>query len=377
MPATGLLALLDDIATMSKVAATKTIGISGDDLAVNSKTLVGIDPKRELPIVYEVAKGSFKNKCILIPVALGLSAVAPWAIMPLLTVGGAYLCYEGIEKILHKSGHDEQTAQTPKDMAAIEKEKISSAIKTDLILSAEIVAVTLGAVAAAPFITQVAVLAAIGVAMTVGIYGLVGGIVKMDDVGLWLANKKGDGKLAQARRACGRGIVAAVPHVMKAISVVGTGAMFMVGGGLVLHGLPFAHGPMEALGHAIAHPALKTAAEMTAATLAGALVGLAAVPVMKGFEKMSHRAQPAFACIKNVLGKMKKALGCTKKPATTTPDDAQNAHRQAHAAAPEKQDAPSALSTLPNVKPAHDAALAPQETASQKTPPAVKTAPKP
>ncbi|TAL39495.1 MAG: DUF808 domain-containing protein [Alphaproteobacteria bacterium] len=286
MPATGLLALLDDIATMSKIAAQKTAAISGDDLAVNSKTLVGIDPKRELPIVYKVAKGSLRNKCILIPSALALNFFAPWAILPLLTLGGAYLCYEGIEKLVHKDDHGKDAATAPADMKELEKKKIASAIKTDLILSAEITVVTLGAVAAAPFITQVAVLGAIGLAMTVGIYGLVGGIVKLDDIGLHMAKKKGESPHAKFVRKCGNALVNAVPPLMKGISVVGTAAMFMVGGQLVLHGIPaVGHALTHFIEGAIASGFLQGAATTACSIVAGIATGLACIPAVKVLEK--------------------------------------------------------------------------------------------
>ncbi|MEZ0223950.1 MAG: DUF808 domain-containing protein [Alphaproteobacteria bacterium] len=286
MPATGLLALLDDIATMSKIAAQKTAAISGDDLAVNSKTLVGIDPKRELPIVYKVAKGSLKNKCILIPSALALNLLAPWAILPLLTLGGAFLCYEGIEKLVHKGGHGKDANAEPVDQKELEEKKIKSAIKTDLILSAEIVVITLGAVAASPFITQVAVLAAIGLAMTVGIYGLVGGIVKLDDIGLHMANKKGKSPHAQFVRKCGNALVRAVPPLMKGISVVGTAAMFMVGGQLVLHGIPaVGHALTHFIEGAIASGFLQGTATAACSIVAGMITGLACIPAVKVLEK--------------------------------------------------------------------------------------------
>jgi uncharacterized protein len=286
MPATGLLALLDDIATMSKIAAQKTAAISGDDLAVNSKTLVGIDPKRELPIVYKVAKGSLKNKAILIPSALALNFFAPWAILPLLTLGGAYLCYEGIEKLVHKDKHGQDANAAPADQKALEEKKIASAIKTDLILSAEIVVITLGAVAASPFITQLAVLGAIGLAMTVGIYGLVGGIVKLDDIGLHMAKKKGESPHAKFVRKCGNALVQAVPPLMKGISVVGTAAMFMVGGQLVLHGIPaVGHAMTHFIEGAIASGFLQGAATAACSIVAGMITGLGCIPAVKVLEK--------------------------------------------------------------------------------------------
>jgi predicted DNA repair protein MutK len=251
MAAGGLLALLDDltvlmddIAAMSKVAAQKTAGITGDDLAVNAQALHGIDPKRELPIIWSVAKGSLKNKCFLIPGALFLNFAAPWAIMPLLMAGGVFLCFEGVEKILHAFEKDSPekhaltiaAIQSPDDLIAIEKQKIRQAINTDLILSAEIVAISLGTVLDKPFITQAAVLIAIGLGITVVVYGLVGGLIKLDDIGLYLTQKK-----QRIVQLFGRLLVVGTPKMMKVISVLGTAAIFMVGGGILTHGIPPLH----------------------------------------------------------------------------------------------------------------------------------------
>lgn len=255
MAAGGLLALLDDItvllddiAVMSKVAAGKTAGIVGDDLAVSTQALVGVDPKRELPIVWRVAKGSMKNKFILVPAALFLSAFAEWAITPLLIIGGLFLCYEGAEKVIHAV---KPTAQDKKHEAALidaahtsehalielEKKKIGEAVNTDFVLSAEIVAVALGTVKEKSFAVQAGTLAGIGIAMTVVVYGLVGCIIKLDDLGMWFMKKK-----SKAAQKFGRGILAMMPYLMKTLSVVGTIAMFSVGGGIIIHGIaPLAH----------------------------------------------------------------------------------------------------------------------------------------
>src|SRR5829696_8468093 len=262
MAAGSLLALLDDIATilddvsvMTKVAARKTAGVLGDDLALNAQQVAGVAPNRELPVVWGVAKGSFLNKLILVPAALAISAFAPWAVTPLLMLGGAFLCYEGFEKLAHKLTHAEREdaahhaelaaalANPAVDICAFEKEKIKGAIRTDFILSAEIIAITLGIVADADFATQVAVLSGIAIIMTVGVYGLVAGIVKLDDAGLHLSKAAGG-----IQQAIGRGILFAAPYMMKAISVLGTAAMFMVGGGILVHGIPGA----EAFLHRIA-----------------------------------------------------------------------------------------------------------------------------
>jgi uncharacterized protein len=255
MPAASLLALiddiavlLDDVAVMTKVATKKTAGVLGDDLALNAQQVVGIAPDRELPVVFAVAKGSALNKVILVPSALAISAAAPWAITPLLMVGGAFLCFEGCEKIAHKLLHSKEedethhrelvaaTADATVDMVAFEREKIRGAIRTDFVLSAEIVVITLGTVAQAAFATRVAVLCAIGALMTVGVYGLVGLIVKLDDIGVALSQRSN-----AALRGLGRWILRAAPKLMKLLSIAGTAAMFLVGGSILMHGVPPAH----------------------------------------------------------------------------------------------------------------------------------------
>jgi len=250
MAGTSLLALIDDIASilddvalMSKLAAQKTAGVLGDDLALNAQQVAGVRAERELPVVWAVAKGSLRNKAILVPAALAISALAPWGIAPLLMVGGAYLCFEGFEKIAHSLLHRaDDEAHAPAlhrqdvDLAALEREKIKGAVRTDFILSAEIIVIALGTVAEAPFAQQVAVVTGIAVLMTAGVYGIVAGIVKMDDAGLYLS-QRGGGLL----RAVGGMLLSAAPKLMKLLSVVGTAAMFMVGGGILLHGLPGAH----------------------------------------------------------------------------------------------------------------------------------------
>ena len=236
--------LLDDIAMMSKVAAKKTAGVLGDDLALNAEQVSGIQAKRELPVVWAVAKGSLLNKAILVPGALAISAFAPWAITPLLMLGGTYLCYEGAEKLAHRFLHPPEADQQRRaelvkavsdkkvDMVAFEKTKIKGAIRTDFILSAEIIVISLGIVADASFATQVGVLTVIALAVTTGVYGLVGGIVKLDDLGLRLIRV---GR-SPAVIAMGRGLLAFAPRLMKFLSVAGTAAMFLVGGGILVHG---------------------------------------------------------------------------------------------------------------------------------------------
>ena len=250
--ASSLLLLLDDIATvlddvavMSKMAAKKTAGVLGDDLALNAQQVSGVRAERELPVVWRVAKGSFINKLILVPLALLISVVAPWLINPLLVVGGLFLSYEGVEKIMHTLQHKKaQTSketqleliQTEQDLAAYETEKIKGAVRTDFILSAEIVVISLGTVAAAGFLTKVTVLSLIAIAMTVGVYGFVALIVKIDDIGLYLTEQA-----ANFKQRIGRGLLAFAPILMKTLSVVGTAAMFLVGGGIINHAIPFVH----------------------------------------------------------------------------------------------------------------------------------------
>jgi len=242
--------ILDDVAAMSKVAAKKTAGVLGDDLALNAQQVAGVQADRELPVVWAVAVGSMKNKAILVPAALAISAFAPWSVTPLLMIGGAYLCFEGFEKIAHpllhshaedEAHHAELTAALANpavDMVALEKDKIKGAIRTDFILSAEIIVIALGTVASAPFGQQVAVLASVAGLMTVGVYGIVAGIVKMDDAGLYLAQRPGASGFV---KGVGRFLLAAAPKLMKFLSVAGTLAMFMVGGGILTHGIPGAH----------------------------------------------------------------------------------------------------------------------------------------
>lgn len=237
--------LLDDVAVMTKVAAKKTAGVLGDDLALNAQQVAGVQADRELPVVWAVARGSIRNKLILVPAALAISALLPWLVTPLLMLGGAYLCFEGFEKLAHKFLHNAAEdaahhdalvtvlADHDTDVLAFEREKIRGAVRTDFILSAEIIVIALGTVATAGFGQQVAVLALTSLLMTVGVYGFVAAIVKLDDGGLWLC-RRGDG-LAQR---LGRGILWLAPWLMKSLSVLGTAAMFLVGGGILLHGLP-------------------------------------------------------------------------------------------------------------------------------------------
>jgi len=283
--------LLDDISLMGKLAAKKTAGVLGDDLSLNAQQVSGVRANRELPVVWSVAKGSLLNKVILVPLALLISAFIPWAITPLLMVGGAFLCFEGVEKVLHSlhaRKHKEDPHQAQQRLNAIakqdpkqyERDKVKGAIRTDFILSAEIVAITLGIVADAPLLNQVLVLSGIAVLVTIGVYGLVGIIVKLDDMGYWLAERPG--ALAQA---FGKGLLVVAPWLMKALSIVGTLAMFLVGGGIVVHGIAPLH-------HAIEHFAAEQGAVIAAAlpTLAnlllGFIIGLIVVGLVKGVSRL-------------------------------------------------------------------------------------------
>lgn len=268
--------VLDDVATMTKIAARKTAGVLGDDLALNAQQVTGVKADRELPVVWAVAKGSLVNKAILVPAALLISAVAPWLVVPLLMLGGLFLCYEGAEKLLHKHEDDEQQAHLEAiadpavDLVAFERDKIRGAVRTDFILSAEIIAITLGTVATASFLNQVLVLSGIALVMTVGVYGLVAGIVKLDDAGLYLSQRT-----SAFAQACGRGILRLAPWLMKALSVIGTAAMFMVGGGILSHGLP----PVESAVHHAAEWVARDAGHLLSAivpTLLNALLGIVA-----------------------------------------------------------------------------------------------------
>lgn len=255
MPAGSLLLLLDDItsvlddvATMTKVATQKTAGVLGDDLALNAQQVTGVNADRELPVVWGVAKGSLVNKAILVPSALAISAVAPVLIKPLLMIGGAYLCFEGVEKLAHKFLHSKDHAEDhhAPEAPLSEKDKIKGAVRTDFILSAEIIVISLGTVEKSTFLTQVVVLSAIGIIMTIGVYGLVAGIVKLDDFGLYLT-RTGEG----FRQTLGKGILAAAPLLMRFLSIAGTAAMFLVGGGILTHNLPPVHHLFEAAEHAV------------------------------------------------------------------------------------------------------------------------------
>ena len=284
--------VLDDVALLSKLAAKKSAGVLGDDLALNAQQVSGVKAERELPVVWAVARGSLINKAVLVPAALLIAAFAPWLVTPLLMVGGAFLCFEGFEKLAHRFLHsaDEQVADKAAmtaaltdptlDLVALERDKIKGAIRTDFILSGEIIAITLGTVADQPFATQALVLSGVALAMTVGVYGLVAGIVKLDDGGLWLSQRG-----SAAARAVGRGIVAGAPWLMKALSVAGTAAMFLVGGGILVHGTPVLQQAITAAVQAL--PALARAVLPTLADgLLGVVAGALVLAVVMGFKRL-------------------------------------------------------------------------------------------
>jgi len=286
--------VLDDVALLTKLASQKTAGVLGDDLALNAQQIAGVNADRELPVVWAVAKGSLVNKAILVPSALAFSACAPWGIAPLLICGGTYLCFEGFEKVLHTLLHHSKNApqqplvpgsvasQIDSDatlqsnqsaQSSLEAERIRGAIRTDFVLSAEIVTIALGSVAHAAFLTQVLALITIGVVMTVGVYGFVAAIVKLDDLGLYLCtlgNRRGFGI-----QTIGRGILVTAPWLMRALTIVGTLAMFVVGGGIIAHGLQPIHHLHEALNSALLHyGSITTAAAQSAfAGLIGVFAG--------------------------------------------------------------------------------------------------------
>ncbi|MXV08435.1 MULTISPECIES: DUF808 domain-containing protein [unclassified Xanthomonas] len=284
--------LLDDVSLLTKVAAKKTAGVLGDDLALNAQQVTGVNADRELPVVWAVAKGSLLNKAILVPAALAISAWLPWAITPLMMIGGAFLCFEGVEKLAHRFLHSKKEdaerhaqqvqalADQQVDVVALEKDKVKGAIRTDFILSAEIIVLSLGVVAGVPFVQQLAVLVAIALAMTAGVYGLVAGIVKLDDLGLYLSRK------GAAAATIGRGILWLAPWLMRTLSVAGTAAMFLVGGGILVHSI----GPLH---HAIEGIAPSGGLGSLVLALGNAVVGIVAgavvLAVVLGIKKVRGR----------------------------------------------------------------------------------------
>ena len=299
--------LLDDVALMTKVAAKKTAGVLGDDLALNAQQVTGVNADRELPVVWAVAKGSLLNKAVLVPAALLISAFAPWLITPLLMLGGLFLCFEGTEKVHHllqPAAQDPQhhqalvqaVADEQVDLLAFEKDKIKGAVRTDFILSAEIIVITLGTVATASMAQRVTVLVGISILMTVGVYGLVAGIVKLDDAGLALTRRAGHGMAGRVQRRLGEALLQAAPLLMQFLSVAGTVAMFMVGGGILMHGLPVLHGVLQNMAHGLAGlpwlgDMLATGAGALLDAVAGVLAGALALGAVLFAQRVMRRAR--------------------------------------------------------------------------------------
>ena len=309
MASTSLLTLIDDIASilddvaiLSKVAAKKTAGVLGDDLALNAEQVSGVKADRELPVVWAVAKGSFLNKLILVPAALAISAFAPPLITVLLVIGGLFLCYEGVEKVVEKLFHNEEHKQKHKDnihqsiennvdLVALEKDKIKGAIRTDFILSAEIVVIVLGTLQETSFEMQVMVLSAMAILITVGVYGLVAAIVKLDDLGLYLLKQSISGSFSTFKRASGRGLLVFAPLLMKTLGVVGTIAMFLVGGGIIVHSIGFIHHLTESFiswSNSFLTLDIKTVLSIIVEGLVGIAAGLVLLPVIAGLVKLKR-----------------------------------------------------------------------------------------
>ncbi len=309
--ASGLLMLLDDITTilddvsiLTKVAVKKTAGVLGDDLALNAQQVAGVEANRELPVVWAVAKGSAVNKLILVPTALALSGLAPWAITPLMVAGGTYLCFEGCEKLAHKylhphdlkehkAEHEQHVADPTVDLVAVEKSKIAGAIRTDFILSAEIIVIALGTIAASTFLMQAAVLSAVAVVMTVGVYGLVAMIVKLDDLGRHLLATPKDRSMASLRVGTGKSILLLAPYLMRFLSIAGTAAMFLVGGGILVHAFPFLEHIAESIHHYFEeHPMWGGSwFESLSLMLMNAVVGIVAGSLALGVVELVKRAR--------------------------------------------------------------------------------------
>jgi predicted DNA repair protein MutK len=313
MAGSSLLALLDDIATvlddvaiLSKVAAKKTAGVLGDDLALNAEQVADIRAERELPVIWAVAKGSFKNKLILVPAALIISAIAPWLITPLLMIGGAYLCFEGFEKVFHYFSHSQaETKQEHKamieeiskpevDLLKYEKGKIKGAIRTDFILSAEIIVIALGTVKTEPFMNQVLVVSLIALVITVGVYGLVAGIVKLDDAGFYLIKDKAKSFVGTVKRGLGNMLLAFAPLLMKSLTIIGTIAMFLVGGNILMHGF---HYVVEKVAHltqlASQVPTIGGVLQAITPTISEMIFGMLAGGILMFIMSIWHKFFPA------------------------------------------------------------------------------------
>jgi uncharacterized protein len=291
--------ILDDVSVMTKIAAKKTAGVLGDDLALNAQQVTGVYAEREIPVVWAVAKGSFVNKLILVPAALTISYFAPWLITPLLMLGGTYLCFEGFEKVSHKYMHSpnikvfndaplKHPLEDQKiDMVSFEKDKVKGAIRTDFVLSAEIIVIALGTVANEVFSKQITVVSLIAIIMTFGVYGLVAGIVKLDDLGLHLLLKKGSGGYEKMCRNLGENILVFAPFLMRTLSLVGTAAMFLVGGGILVHGLPFLHHSVEHIAESADGISSALIIQFTNAVV-GVLAGAIVLLVLTFFNKLKQ-----------------------------------------------------------------------------------------
>lgn len=352
--------VLTQIAAMTKVCTQKAAGICGDDIAVNTKQLMGLDHGREVPATFKVMRGSLRNKAILIPIALTVSALAPWAVLPLLAIGGLHLASEGARNLIgkgHGHGHGHE-GHDHDDEKPTEKSKIRGALTVDFILSAEITVLTLSMVAAVPLMMQLAVLAGTGLAMTVGMYGLIGGLINMDGAGKWLEQRKGDSVAAKAARGLGKAMGKSVPHIMKAISVAGTVALFIIGGELLLHGIPGAEnmvtGALSTLG---ATPLVQSALSFVAETAVGLAAGFMAMPVMNKLEPQFEKAADF----------IKKQVAKLRKPAKT--QDAPKPAAPAPQAAP--QLTPSILKNL-SAAPALNAAAQKPANDDTQAPPAIQ-----
>jgi hypothetical protein len=309
---TSLLTLLDDIATLlddvallTKVATKKTAGVLGDDLALNAQQVTGVRAERELPVVWAVFKGSALNKLIMVPIALALSAFLPWTITPLLMLGGAFLCYEGFEKVAHRLLHppSEDTKERKErlkavsdkkiDMVAFEKKRIRGAIRTDAILSAEIIVIVLGTVQDVDLVTRIMVLTTVAALITIGVYGLVAAIVKLDDAGLHLIEKHGESRWVRLQHWFGGWILRMAPKLMKALSFLGTAAMFLVGGGILVHGVPAIAEALhfvEELAHGL--PVASNLAGILATVTFNGLAGIFAGGVLVGAGRIVTRILP-------------------------------------------------------------------------------------
>jgi uncharacterized protein len=304
MPGASLLTVIDDIATvlddvavLTKVATKKTAGVLGDDLALNAQQVAGVNADRELPVVWAVAKGSIVNKAILVPAALAISALAPWLITPLLVLGGTFLCFEGFEKVSHKLLHKQRAdaeqarhvsalADQTVDLVAFERDKVKGAVRTDFVLSAEIVVIALGTVATAPFLTRVSVLVALSALMTVGVYGLVAGIVKLDDLGQYLS-RRGKESGSGLHSALGAGILGAAPWLMRGLGIAGTIAMFLVGGGIVTHAIPGLHDVVHHFADTLG--ALGAVVPTLVDFVAGVLTGAVALGAWSALQRLRGR----------------------------------------------------------------------------------------